>query len=57
MTVRVHCRQWKVGGVGVPSAEREESGVLIGECSVESVIGGCEMWSVQCGVWSGECEV
>ena len=33
VTVQVRCRQWKVEGVGVPSVECEESGVLSGECS------------------------
>ena len=34
VTVPVHCRQWNVEGVGVPSVESEESGMLSGECSV-----------------------
>ena len=46
VTVPVHCRQWNVEGVGVPSVECEESGELSGECSV----------SVKWGLWSVECK-
>ena len=42
-------------GGGLPSAEGEESGALIGERSMESVKWG--LWGVKCGVWSGKCKV
>ena len=41
----VHCRLWNVEWGGKESVEREESGVLSGECIVL-----CSVWSVDCGV-------
>ena len=48
VSVPVHCRLWNVEEGGVQNVDCEESGVLSGESSVNSVKWG--LWSVVCKV-------